>query len=97
MGCFDEFYDDTVMQVPEVAAALGVPIWTVRRLAREKALEAHREYSFNSTLFITAASVRALQAQRCKTWTDRAPAESPSRRRVRLRQAREVTALLDGK
>ena len=97
MGAHDELFDDTVMQVPEIAAALTSPVWTVRRLAREEALEAHREFSFGSRLFIAAAAVRALQAQRRHVWTDRAPTESRYRRRVRLRQAREVMALFDGK
>ena len=40
MGLWDPLYDDSVLRTEEVAAILGIPIWTVRRLARQALLPA---------------------------------------------------------
>ncbi len=87
MGLWDPLYDDGVLRTEEVAAILGIPIWTVRRLARQGLLTAKREYSFGGVWFFDASAVRALQKKRRYVWKGFAPGVSPYRKRVLRRES----------
>jgi hypothetical protein len=87
MGLWDPLYDDGVLRTEEVAAILGIPIWTVRRLARQGLLTAKREYSFGGVWFFDASAVRTLQKKRRYVWKGFAPEVSPYRKRVLRRES----------
>jgi hypothetical protein len=87
MGLWDPLYDDSVLRTEEVAAILSIPIWTVRRLARQALLPAKQEYAFGGVWFFDAGAVRALQKKRRYVWKGFAPEVSPYRKRVLHRES----------
>jgi hypothetical protein len=82
----DILYDDSVLRTEEVAAILDIPVWTVRRLARQGLLAARHEYAFGGVWFFDASAVRALQKKRRYVWKGFAPEISPYRKRVLRRE-----------
>jgi hypothetical protein len=86
MGLWDILYDDSALRTEEVAAILGIPVWTVRRLARQGLLAARREYAFGGVWFFDASAVRALQKKRRYVWKGFAPEVSAYRKRVLHRE-----------
>ena len=94
MGLHDALFDDSVLLTEEVAAILGLSIWTVQRLARDGHLKAHRKYAFGCRWFFDAASVRALQKQRRYVSRAFKPTVSPYRKRVLRQQGREAAEAL---
>jgi hypothetical protein len=86
VGLWDPLYDNSVLRTEEVAAILSIPIWTVRRLARQGLLAAKREYAFGGVWFFDARAVRALQKKRRYVWKGFAPEASPYRKRVLRRE-----------
>jgi hypothetical protein len=77
--------DDSLIPTPEAATSLGVSVSTMRRLARERALNAHREYGCGPLLFFRTGEIQKLKVRRANRMR-RGPPLYARPRRLRKRK-----------